>query len=248
MSLQSLWVLVPLKNLSRGKERLSSVLASAQRRELITAMACDVLESLRDVPLPGQRIVLVSDDEDVAALARQYEVGLYRPAPAATDPLNAALREARGHVVQLGAQHLLVMHADLPLAHPAALRDLLVAHEDLLAGGAPQVTLVSDRAGEGSNCLLSTPPQVIEFCFGADSRARHRHAAQQARARWLEHDGKDESLRCDIDHPDDLDALVGQCQSAENERATHTRRLLRAWLATGSAGWGASRSSDSRPD
>jgi 2-phospho-L-lactate guanylyltransferase (CobY/MobA/RfbA family) len=74
---------------------------------------------------------------------------------------------------------------------------------------------------------------VIDFCFGADSRARHRRAAQQARARWLEHGGNDDSLRCDIDHPDDLDALVGQCQSAENERAAHTRGLLRAWLAAG---------------
>jgi len=92
---------------------------------------------------------------------------------------------------------------------------------------------VTDRAGEGSNCLLSTPPRVIDFCFGADSRARHRYAAQQAGSRWVEHSGADDSLRCDIDHPDDLAALVGQSQSAENGCATHTRALLRGWLAAG---------------
>ncbi len=66
----ALWVLVPLKNLGRAKERLSGTLAALARRELVEAMARDVIEALQAVPVAPQRIVLVSDDDDVAALAR----------------------------------------------------------------------------------------------------------------------------------------------------------------------------------
>ncbi|MBP6381130.1 MAG: 2-phospho-L-lactate guanylyltransferase [Pseudomonadales bacterium] len=222
----ALWVLVPLKNLGRAKERLSGALVALQRRELVEAMARDVIEALQAVPVAPARIVLVSDDADVAALAAEYGVALFRPAPAAADPLNAALTEALGHVRAQGAEHVLVMHADLPLARAAELRALIEAHLAALgARGAPLATLVTDRAREGSNCLLSTPPDALPYRFGAGSRARHHEAARAAGVRWAEHDGA--GLGQDIDHPDDLAELVAICQSAENAGGAHTTRLLR---------------------
>jgi len=47
----ALWVLVPLKNLGRAKERLSGKLAALARRELVEAMARDVIEALQAVPV-----------------------------------------------------------------------------------------------------------------------------------------------------------------------------------------------------
>ena len=82
----ALWVLVPLKNLGRAKERLSGALAALERRELVEAMARDVIEALQAVPVASRRIVLVSDDADVAALAAEYGVTLFRPGPAAPPP------------------------------------------------------------------------------------------------------------------------------------------------------------------
>ena len=49
MSPPALWVLVPLKNLGRAKERLSGALAALARRELVEAMARDVIEALQAV-------------------------------------------------------------------------------------------------------------------------------------------------------------------------------------------------------
>ena len=222
----ALWVLVPLKNLGRAKERLSGALAALERRELVEAMARDVIEALQAVPVAPAHIVLVSDDDDVAALAAQYGVALFRPVRAVSDPLNAALTEAMQHARAHGAGHVLVIHADLPLARAAQLRGLIESHLAALhARGAPLATLVTDRAGEGSNCLLSTPPDALAYRFGAGSRARHHEAARAAGVHCAEHCGA--GLDRDIDHPDDLAELVAICQSAENAGGAHTTRLLR---------------------
>ena len=234
MSPPALWVLVPLKNLGRAKERLSGALAALARRELVEAMARDVIEALQAVPVAPAHIVLVSDDDDVAALAAQYGVALFRPAAAAADPLNAALTEAMRHACAEGAGHVLVMHADLPLAGAVQLRGLIDAHLAALeARGAPLATLVTDRAGEGSNCLLSTPPDAVPYRFGAGSRARHHEAARAAGVRCVEHHAA--GLDRDIDQPEDLAELVAICQSAENAGGAHTTRLL---LRRGSEGNG----------
>lgn len=226
MIARGLWVLVPLKQLRRGKERLAAVLTGPERRALVAAMARDVLAALRAVPVAPARIVLVSDDEEVAGLAAEHGVAVFRPAPAAADPLNAALTEALEHVRAHGAEHALVMHADLPLADACGLRNLLEAHAaSLAARGAPLATLVTDRAGEGTNCLLSTPPGALACRFGAGSRRLHHEAARAAGLRCEEFEG--DGLGRDIDQPEDLAELVALCQSAENVVGVHTAQLLR---------------------
>jgi 2-phospho-L-lactate/phosphoenolpyruvate guanylyltransferase len=232
MIAQELWVLVPLKKLRRGKERLAPALGAEERRGLVAAMARDVLAALRGVPIAPGRIVLVSEDEEVARLAAEHGVAVFRPAPATADPLNAALTEALAHVRERGAGHALVIHADLPLASESALRSLLAAHAAALATrGAPLATLVTDRAGEGTNCLLCTPPGILACRFGLGSRARHHEAARAAGVHCEEHAG--DGLGCDIDQPQDLAELVAMCQSAENACGPHTRQFL---LGRGDAG------------
>ena len=45
------------------------------------------------------------------------------------------------------------------------------------------------------------PPEVIDFAFGAGSRAAHRPAAERAGATYVELDGP---LTIDLDTPEDL--------------------------------------------
>ena len=225
MSAAALWVLVPLKNLDRAKERLAGVLAPRARRELVAAMARDVLAALLAVPLAPGRIVLVSDDDAVQALAHEVGVALFRPGPAPRDPLNSALAEATRFVAGRGAGELLVLHADLPCATAAELRALITTHHELPAdGGGARVTLVSDRAGSGTNCLLSTPPGALAYRFGADSRRLHREAAAAAGVAYGEFAGA--GLGRDVDQPEELTELVAVCESAENVCGKHTARLL----------------------
>ena len=65
----------------------------------------------------------------------------------------------------------------------------------------PVVAIVPDRHGRGTNSLLLSPPGVIDFAFGGDSRVAHRHEAEAASTRVVELDGP---LSLDVDTPEDL--------------------------------------------
>lgn len=225
MKAESIWVLVPLKNLDRAKERLAKVFEPRERRELVRAMARDVLAALLAVPFSPERIVLVADDPEAGALALEAGVALFQPSPATRDPLNAALSEATRDLLQRGAQHVLVLHADLPCATAAELRALIAAHgRQLEIGATGRVTLVSDRAGRGTNCLLVSPPAVLAYHFGMDSRRLHREAAASAGVAFDEFSAV--GLRRDIDLPAELAELVTDSQRTQNGCGLHTTRLL----------------------
>jgi 2-phospho-L-lactate guanylyltransferase len=213
------WALVPLRDLARGKERLAAVLDAAARGTLIEAMARDVIAVLLQAGFQPPRVLLVSEDSEVGALAAQLGIGLFRPALARTDPLNASLEQAMDHAQGRGAGAVLLLHADLPLVSPGALRALCAAHAG--TPGLPRATLVADRAGEGSNCLLLTPPACMRLCFGAGSRARHRAAAADARVDYREF--TEPRLAFDVDLATDLDALVRLAETPDNVCGAHTR-------------------------
>jgi 2-phospho-L-lactate guanylyltransferase (CobY/MobA/RfbA family) len=58
--------------------------------------------------------------------------------------------------------------------------------------------------------LLVSPPDLIEFCFGGDSREAHVGAARAVGARVEVFDGP---LTLDIDTPEDL--LIAQTETPE---------------------------------
>ncbi len=205
------WALVPVKDLERAKRRLAGALDPAARRGLSLAMLADVLDALDATPgLDGAAVV--SRDADVTALARRR--GL-RVIPEAGTCLNAAVAQATNVLSAEGCARLLVVPADLPLADPEEIAQILAALPE-----APGLTLVPDRHGVGTNGFLCSPPNAIAPSFGADSFARHLEAARDAGipATVLRLPG----LGLDIDTPEDLRAFK------ETPGATWTHAALRA--------------------
>lgn len=217
------WALVPLRQLSGGKERLSSRLDPRQRRALVEAMAADVVTALLEVPVRPDRVLLVSEDAEVAAFARRLGVGLLKPPAAGEDPLNAALFAAAGAATAAGAETVLMIHADLPAVHAEALRALLAVHARG-GGPRPRATLVSDGAGTGTNCLLLSPPRAMALHFGPGSRSLHREAAADAGVDYREF--MHPALGFDIDFPADVDRLVHPRETQDNAVGAYTR----AWV------------------
>ena len=205
MIAQPLWALVPLRG-GAGKKRLSGMLDAEQRRDLVAAMADDVLRALCAVPgIHG--VAVTTSDPALAALARSH--GAQVIPDTGTDGLNAALEQAARRLIGQGARSLLVMHGDLPQATPAAIGKLLEAHE----GG---VTVARADQDGGSNALLLTPPDAIVFLFGPDSCAVHLAAAEDAgiSASALVIPG----LSDDIDEEQDLRRLAGSAGTGEASR------------------------------
>jgi 2-phospho-L-lactate guanylyltransferase len=176
-------VLVPVKAFHRAKLRLADVADADRRAELAQWMAARVLRAADGAPA-----FVVCDDDAVATWATDHgaEV-LWRPGRG----LNRAVTEGVEALAGLGIAHVVVAHADLPLAH-----DL----PSLVRPG--EVTLVPDARHDGTNVLCTPTDAGFEFSYGAGSFRRHE---LEARRRGLPVTiVDDERLALDVDTPSDL--------------------------------------------
>lgn len=195
--LQSTWALVPLRGLEDAKTRLGAALDPEERFELVVDMATRTLTTARDARgLSGT--VLVTADPAAAKMAVDFGA---RTIVQRLPGLNAALREARGLALDLGATAVLVLPIDLPAISARAIEALLADADAHRAPGRPLVLAVPDRHGTGTNALLVTPPDAIEPAFGEGSFEAHRAAAEAAGAVFVRHGGP---LTLDVDTGADL--------------------------------------------
>ena len=183
--------IVPVRSLEGGKSRLAERLDGEERAELVERLLRTTIEAVKP---HVERVVVVSPDRDVLDLAA--EAGA-EPLRQQAGGLNDALRLGRGRALELGADAVLVVPPDLPRVDADEIgRIMAAADRDRRI-----VVLVPDRHGTGTNALLLSPPEVIDFAFGPGSRATHAEAARAAGAVLRELDGP---LALDLDTPDDL--------------------------------------------
>jgi len=182
-------VLIPLRSMERGKNRLGSALSDHERAELIRSMATTVVRAAC-----GLDVIVVHDDPDVARWAEQ----LGATALAGDRPgLNNAVAQGLEHARSLGYERVIVAHADLP--HAVDFRPL---------ASIEGIAIVPDLVGDGTN-VLSLPTDVaFDFAYGPDSFDHHRRNAEATgRPVQVIHD---EALGFDVDHPEDLAILEHQ--------------------------------------
>jgi len=185
---------VPIGTLDGAKSRLGETLDAEERRDLVARLIKRTIEATTSTPWIDETIVVTPDD-DVRTLA--VELGA-RPIRQRGQGLNQGLREGRSEAQAAGADALLVLPIDLPLVSREALTSLLSELEDKRR---PLAVLVPDRHARGTNALLLSPPDAIEFCFGGDSRSAHLECARSRAVRTVEADGP---LSLDLDTPADL--------------------------------------------
>jgi 2-phospho-L-lactate guanylyltransferase len=213
----SVVVVLPVKELTRAKARLGeSGIAPAARVSLATGMLMDVLEALDRTRLVDD-VVVVSSDQQVEVLARSYGNQVIPDDPA--EGHSEAAQRGIEWALDEGAFHALVLSGDTPAIDDREIDDLLRR----LADG-PEVVIVPDRHGSGTNALLLTPPDVMTPSFGEGSRERHEGLARDAGAdvRIAELD----SLALDVDTAEDLEVLAHGLAGAPRERALHTRNAM----------------------
>ena len=178
--------LVPVKAFAEAKVRLAPALPPAQRASLARVMAERVIAAAR--PLPT---AVVCDDVEVAAWARGLGVlVVWEPGRG----LNGAVEAGVDQLGRLGVEQVVVAHADLPLATSLA----WVAD---FAG----VTLVPDRADDGTNVAGVPTGAGFRFAYGPGSFARHR--AEAHRLELPLRVVHEPTLSWDVDVPADLASL-----------------------------------------
>ncbi len=193
---------VPFKSLQYAKQRLVDYLNAEQRALLVAAMLEDTLRALLATEgLDG--VLLLSDDPFAAELATRLGVDCQRE-PAHIHGLNPALQAVSDDLARQGYESVLIAHGDLPLLAASELQQLLARHRALACRA--KISLVPDRARDGSNCLLCSPPDVLRFRYGKGSFEKHLATAAQGGIQSAVVELPGASL--DIDEPQDLQRLI----------------------------------------
>jgi 2-phospho-L-lactate/phosphoenolpyruvate guanylyltransferase len=203
---------MPVKRLSYAKGRLASHFEAPERLELARALFEDTLELAERASFLTW--LVVSDDATVLTLAADKHLGVLEDRGGG---LNAALAQAARHLEAREADSMTVVPADLPLAAPEDLLDVIETAHD-----ADVVIVPSGRDG-GTNALALRPPGLLEPSFGRDSFAAHFERAQRLSARCVVLPLPRMSL--DIDTIEDVEDLLGRAASPP----TRTLGALRRW-------------------
>lgn len=191
-----MWAVLPVKNLENVKTRLAPALSPPERVELLSVMLHDVLAALKDVPtIDG--ILVVTRDPAIKRIASKFGASVLEEE--ANEGHSAAVGRAARWLASRGAHGLLQVPADIPSVRAGELANVLSVHHEKQHRA---LTISPSQDYRGSNCVVCTPPDLIEFSFGDDSFRRHAQSARNAgiECSVVEHPG----IALDIDEPKDL--------------------------------------------
>jgi 2-phospho-L-lactate/phosphoenolpyruvate guanylyltransferase len=193
----SLWAIVPVKPLRRGKSRLAGVLSEEERTYLNYTMLANTLKTLSAVR-EIDTVLVISRDTSALALARDFNAHTVQED--GSSDLNIAIKRAAVIAMYSAAESLLILPADLPLITPGIIQGFIQRK-----GKSPALVIAPDRRMDGTNAMLISPPDMLDYSYGPDSF--HRHMAQALHAHATVEICQIPELALDLDLPEDLDLL-----------------------------------------
>ena len=194
----SLWAIIPVKPLRRGKSRLAGVLTEEERTFLNYTMLANTLKAITAVK-EIDKVLVISRDSGALAMARDFGAKTVQE-NGKSDDLNLALKRATVVAQLSGAQSVLILPDDLPKIDAASVQAMIQ-----MGKRTPFVVIAPDRRREGTNGLLISPAGLIDYQFGPGSFMRH---LQQAKRYNINIEVCEiPTLALDLDLPEDLELL-----------------------------------------
>jgi 2-phospho-L-lactate guanylyltransferase len=200
-------ILVPVKEHSMAKSRMSPLLTPLERAAVSWAMLEDLIRALRPLPYPVATVT-----NSARAAARAESLGWRVVWEDVQVSESASVDAASRQLAQEGAEAVLRLPADVPLVQSWDVEEILT-----LPITAPGAVMVPARDRKGTNALLRTPPGLFPSRFGHDSFARHKSEAEQVQAdlRILEN----ARLALDLDDAGDIEHFLSLQEEGETFRA-----------------------------
>lgn len=191
----SVWVLVPVKPLTRAKSRLATVLSAEQRTQLAEATLRHTLQVVMEVPqVTG--VLVISRDGRVLSLAREMQAHTVQESGA--PELNNALMRATQVLRSWRADAVLIIPADIPLINAEDLTHII-----RMGQNAASVVITPDDKHDGTNALFVRPPGLFDYAYGENSFHHHQERAREADGTVYVYES--ERLCLDLDTPADLE-------------------------------------------
>ncbi len=192
--------IVPVKDLSRAKERLASILPQDVRTTLAYAMLKDVLSALKGSKLIDRRFI-VTMDKKAMDIARSFGVEIIEEIEQNGE--SASVDRASKICMEMGADSVLVIPGDTPLITSSDIDSILEMEAD-----APSTVMVPARDRLGTNAILRKPPDAFPSRFGDDSFRKHLEEAEKRNISVEMFENA--RIALDIDHPEDLREFASQ--------------------------------------
>ena len=199
----TLWAIVPVKPLRRGKSRLAGVLTDEERLGLNSQLLIHTVDILGEIP-EIEHVLVVSRDQGALSLARAH--GARTVQEKGAPELNVALTRATIVAKRYATRGVLIIPSDLPMISKEDVYAMLDKVKD-----PPVVVVAPDRKKKGTNALLICPVGLIEYDYGPDSFERHCQHAREAGARLEICELS--SLALDMDVPEDLELVSNELES-----------------------------------
>ena len=191
-----LCVVIPMKSPQRSKQRLANSMTNEARESLSLNLFHNTLAFFQE-HFPMLDVLVVSESLDVLGLAQSYEANtLFDDGEKG---LNGALDFACDWVKKSGYDSQLIIPGDIAVLNPNEIRELIGAAYDA------EVVIAIAKDG-GTNALLTSPPDAIEFEYGNQSDRIHKGNAFENGLTC--HSLNFTHLALDIDHSEDLKQAV----------------------------------------
>jgi 2-phospho-L-lactate/phosphoenolpyruvate guanylyltransferase len=196
------YILIPVKDLTRAKQRLATLMTQDERTRLAWVMLENTLAAAagaRNV----DRVAVVTLYPPAIELAEKYGMELIVETEQISE--SASVDFGSKEAKKRGATAVLRLPTDLPLVTAGDIETIFDHDVE-----APSVVIVPSRDGTGTNAILRRPPDLFPSHFGPGSLAKHlaETAAAGANCRVIELQG----IALDIDDPNDVSELIRRGQ------------------------------------
>jgi 2-phospho-L-lactate guanylyltransferase len=191
------WAVIPFKRIQHAKQRLAQILSSEERKFLSLKMLEDVLEAATASEVFDGVLVATNCEAAVPIIREKGSLHLQTSEDLG---LNHAAKEAAEWLLTHNFQKMCLFPADIPLAKASEFTHLVSCHS--VHRG---MTIVPSHDKGGTNCLILSPPNLLPFCFGADSYAKHLR--QGLRLNLSCQTKFSDGIGLDVDTPSDLRAI-----------------------------------------
>ena len=187
-------LLLPIKDPSKGKQRLAALLEPEERTALVWTMLRDVAHAVTDCRA-AERVVVVSQSTEVSQFAARRGWAVLHEETQLSE--SRSVDRASQLLRAEGAAAVLRLPIDIPLVRAADIESLL-----RFPVSVPGALIVPSADGKGTNAILRNPPDVFPSRFGPDSFRLHQEEARKAGAAVsIVHDPR---IAVDLDTPADI--------------------------------------------
>lgn len=168
------YLLIPVKDLSRAKQRLADVMTQAERTRLAWAMLENTFAAVA-AARGADRVAVVTLYAPAIELAGRlgFDVILESQQISESASVDFGSRE----VSKRGAHCVLRLPIDLPLIQSTDIETILA--QDQVGRSA---IIVPSRDGTGTNAILRRPPDLFPSHFGPNSFSKHCAEAERVKA------------------------------------------------------------------